>query len=75
MNQNKLENSITCCSCGNLFPPARILRDAHSNKFCAPCYKDMYHSAEVPLREYRPPYYFVPAPSSDPLDYPGKTWC
>ena len=70
MNQNKLENSITCCSCGNLFPPARILRDAHSNKFCAPCYKDMYapdvqQAPEVLVpdkvapRGYVHPYYSV----------------
>ena len=67
---NKLENSQTCCSCGNLFPPARILRDAHNNKFCAPCYKDMYSPdfqqapevlvpGKVPLREWQPPYYSV----------------
>ena len=75
MSQNKLENSLTCCSCGKLFPPARILRDAHDNKFCAPCYKEMYHSAEVPLREYRPPYYVIPAQLTAPAIYSPKILC
>ena len=75
MSQNKKENSQTCCSCGNLFPPARILRDAHDNKFCAPCYKAMYQSQEVPLREYRPPYYVIPVQQTAPTVYPPKIWC
>lgn len=44
MGTNKLENSITCCNCGKLFPPARIMRDSNGNKLCAPCYRWVYQT-------------------------------
>ena len=70
MSTTKLESSITCCNCGKLFAPARIMRDSNDNKLCAPCYRWVYQTTggEGAPRPFN-------LPQAVPVEYPHKTWC